>query len=78
MQRGWISTKCLCSVLPNTEACFSDTDLDVDTITVPDQGESGITLNTSTSSKLLSQGKKMSRAYYCHLNINSIQKKVDE
>ena len=58
IQRGWISTKCLFSVLPNAEACFSDTDLDVDIITVPDQGESGITLNTSTGSKLLSAARQ--------------------
>ena len=58
MQRGWISTKCLFSVLPKAETCFSDTDLDVDIITVPDQGESGITLNTSTGSKLLSAARQ--------------------
>lgn len=58
MQRGQISTKCLFSVLPNAEACFSDTDLDIDIFTVTDQGESGITLNTSTGSNLLSAARQ--------------------
>ena len=58
MQRGQISTKSLFSVLPNAEACFSDTDLDIDIITVPDQGESGTTLNTSTGSNLLSAARQ--------------------
>lgn len=58
MQRGQISTKCLFSVLPHAEACFSDTDIDIDIITVPDQGESGTTLNTSTGSNLLSAALK--------------------
>ena len=58
MERGWIGTKCLFSVLPNTEACFSDTDLDVGIITVPDKGESGTTLNTSTGSNLLSAARQ--------------------
>ena len=44
MQLGWIGAKCLLSVLPNAKACFSDTDLDIGFITVPDQGESGTTL----------------------------------
>lgn len=58
MQRGWIGTKCLFSVLPNAEACFSDTDLEVDIITVTDQGESGTTLNTSTGSNLQSVARQ--------------------
>ena len=75
----WMDTKCLCSFLLNAKACFSDTDLDIHIITVTDQGESGTTLNTFTGSKLLSAARqKMPRAYYCHLNINSIQKKIDE
>ena len=58
MQLGWIGTKCLLSVLLNAEACFSDTDLDIGFITVPDQGESGTTLNTSTGSNLLSAARQ--------------------
>ena len=58
MQCGWIGTKCLFSVLPNAEVCFSDTDLDVDIITVTDQGESGITLNTFTGSNILSAARQ--------------------
>ena len=54
MQRGQISTKCLFSVLANAEACFSDTDLDIDIITVTDQGESGTRLNTYTGCNLIS------------------------
>ena len=62
------------------EACFSDTDLDTDNITVTEQGENGTTPNTSAGPDLLNaeRQKNAKGMLLCHLNINSIQNKFDE
>ena len=63
-----------------SEACFSDTDLDSDNITVTDQGENGTTPNTSTGPELLNAARQKNAKgmLLCHLNINSSQNKFDE
>ena len=63
-----------------SEACFSDTDLDSDNITVTDQGENGTTPNTSTGPDLLNAARQKNAKgmLLCHLNINSSQNKFDE
>ena len=62
------------------EACFSDTDLDTNNITLTDQGENGTTPNTFTGPDLLNAARQKNAKgmLLCHLNINSIQNKFDE
>ena len=86
---NWLCNRCTWASLPFykcsdvemlSEACFSDTDLDSDNITVTDQGENGTTPNTSTGPDLLNAARQKNAKgmLLCHLNINSSQNKFDE
>ena len=89
MVNNWLCNRCTWAALPFykcsdaemlNEACFSDTDLVTNNITLTDQGENGTTPNTFTGPDLLNAARQKNAKgmLLCHLNINSIQNKFDE